>query len=168
MSLTVVTDTSVLINFLVVDRMELLTCLPLHEFVVTEHVRGEVTQHYAEQSSRLQNAFDGGMISEIRVDDVDELELFAHLSQSGLGIGESSAGAVAIRRGFELAIDDRRAAKKINCFAEGLTVYSTADIMVLLLQQQALSISAADAIKDEWEHDHCFRLTFASFAAYQS
>jgi predicted nucleic acid-binding protein len=168
MNSTIVTDTSVLINFLVVDRMDLLTCLPLHEFVVTEHVRSEVTQHYTEQRSRLQIAFDGGMISEIRVDDVDELELFAQLAQTGLGTGESSAGAVAIRRGLDLAIDDRRAVKKISTHTDGLTIYSTADIMVLLIQQRAISISEADAIKDEWEHDHCFRLTFASFAGCMS
>jgi hypothetical protein len=41
----VITDTSVLINFLVLDRACLLKCVPTHRFVVTDHVRSEVTAH---------------------------------------------------------------------------------------------------------------------------
>lgn len=42
--IVVITDTSVLINFLVLDRTELLARLPNHRFVVTDHVRAEVIQ----------------------------------------------------------------------------------------------------------------------------
>jgi hypothetical protein len=40
----VVIDASVLINFLAVDRLGLLTSHPNFKFIVTDHVRGEVTE----------------------------------------------------------------------------------------------------------------------------
>jgi hypothetical protein len=42
----VLLDTSVLINFLAVDRVDLLGHHPRYRFLVTEHVRKEVTAHY--------------------------------------------------------------------------------------------------------------------------
>ena len=45
----VVLDTSVLLNFLRVGRLDLLVELPGHEFLVTDHVRGEVTDHASSQ-----------------------------------------------------------------------------------------------------------------------
>ena len=42
----VITDTSVLINFLVLDKVGLLPRLPNKKFVVTDHVRAEITEHY--------------------------------------------------------------------------------------------------------------------------
>jgi len=53
----VITDTSVLINFLVLDRAGLLARLSTHRFVVTHHVRAEITTHYHEQLQRLEQAF---------------------------------------------------------------------------------------------------------------
>lgn len=90
-----ITDTSVLVNFLVLDRAELLARLPGHRFVVAEHVRAEITDHYQEQLQRLEAAFAAGILEEIRVTDLPEVQLFAQLTATGLGIGECSAIAVA-------------------------------------------------------------------------
>ena len=43
----IVADTSVLINFLRVDRMDLIA-RHSHRFLVTDHVAGEVTDFYGE------------------------------------------------------------------------------------------------------------------------
>jgi len=112
--IVVITDTSVLINFLVLDRTELLSRLPDHRFVVTDHVRAEITDHYQDQLQRLEAAFAAGILEEIRVADLQEVRLFAQLTETGLGIGECSAIAVAAHRKLALAIDDKRAVKKLK------------------------------------------------------
>jgi hypothetical protein len=44
-----------------------------------------------------------------------------------------------------------------------LEVVTTVDIMVTLLRTGVLTIDAADQIKDEWAHQHRFRMKAASF-----
>jgi predicted nucleic acid-binding protein len=160
----IITDTSVLINFLVLDRAELLTGLPNQRFVVTDHVRAEVTAHYPEQLQRLEEAFAKGILEEISVTEVEEVSLFARLTAEGLGIGECSAIAVASHRKLALAIDDKRAVKKLTNLGLGLTIFSTELLVVLLIRETVLTVAEADAMKAEWEKNHRFRLTFASFA----
>lgn len=160
----VITDTSVLINFLVLDRAELLARLPDHRFVVTDHVRAEVTAHYQEQLQRLEEAFAAGTLQEIQVTDLEEVRLFAQLTATGLGIGECSAVAVAAHRKLSLAIDDKRAIKKVKALRLGLSILSTESLVVSLIQHGVLSIAEADDMKDAWQRDHRFRLAFDSFA----
>jgi predicted nucleic acid-binding protein len=160
----VITDTSVLINFLVLDEVGLLSRLPDRSFVVTDHVRAEITAHHSEQLQRLEQAFASGMLEEIRVTDLEEVRLFAKLTATGLGIGECSAIAVAAHRKLALAIDDKRAIKKLHKMSLGLTVLTTEMLVVLLIQHGILTVAEADAMKLEWEQNHRFRLTFQSFA----
>jgi len=40
---------------------------------------------------------------------------------------------------------------------------STESVVVLLVRHGVLTIQEADTIKDGWEKNHCFRLSFASF-----
>jgi hypothetical protein len=49
----VITDTSVLVNFLVLDQAALLARLKDFRFALTEHVRAEITAHYSEQLDDL-------------------------------------------------------------------------------------------------------------------
>jgi predicted nucleic acid-binding protein len=163
-TIVVVTDTSVLINLLVLDQAALLARLPDYRFVVTEHVCGEITDHYQDQLQRLEAAFAAGVLDEIRVTDLSEVLLFAQLTAIGLGIGECSAIAVAAHRQLALAIDDRRAVKKLKILGFQLTIHSTASIVVLLIRHAVLTIAEADAMKREWEQNHRFRLPFCSFA----
>jgi len=159
----VITDTSVLINFLVLDRAGLLAGVPTHRFVVTDHVRAEITAHYHQQLQRLEQAFSAQILEEITVSDLPEVQLFAELTAKGLGIGECSAIAVAVHRHFTLAIDDKQAIKKVASLGLHVPILTTESLMVLLIQQVALSVDEADAMKLEWEINHRFRLTFSSF-----
>ncbi|MGE3778703.1 MAG: hypothetical protein AB7F89_16085 [Pirellulaceae bacterium] len=43
-------------------------------------------------------------------------------------------------------------------------IHSTETIVVLLIQQSVLTVQEADAMKQEWEQHHRFRLPFGSFA----
>jgi predicted nucleic acid-binding protein len=120
--IVVITDTSVLINFLVLDRTELLARLPNHRFAVTDHVRAEVTDHFPDQLQGLESAFAAGILEEIRVTDLQEVQLFAQFTATGLGVGECSAIAVAAHRKLALAIDDKRAVKKLKNAGLNLTM----------------------------------------------
>jgi predicted nucleic acid-binding protein len=163
-----IADTSVLINFLNVDRMSLIA---RHEprCAVTDHVFDEVNGSYPGQRDRLQAALQDGHIEKISVSDDTEIELFAALQSDGrLGSGECSAIAVALRRGYALAIDDRRATReaRARAFAENKTleVYGTRDIVVRLIQADHLSIEQADILLIEWRSQHRFELGIKSFA----
>ncbi len=130
----VITDTSLLVNFLAVDKICLLTSLPGKQFVITDHVRSEVTEHYDEQLQRLGQALNAGELTEISVTDLIEVGLFANLASTGLGVGECSAIAVAANRGHAIAIDDRTALKRIGKLFPSMPVLTTKSIMVELIK----------------------------------
>ena len=104
-----VTDTSVLVNFLRIDRMELLGALPCR-FIVTDHAAGELTDFYPEQVERYQAAVAAGHVEDCTVKDEAALDIFGRLTgTTRLGVGESATIAHAMVTGAGVAIDDRRA-----------------------------------------------------------
>lgn len=162
--ITVITDTSVLINFLVIDKVEMLVSLPNRHFVITDHVKSEVTAHYSDQLQRLELSLSNQQLTEISIVDPVEVGVFAALTQTGLGIGECSAIAVAQNRGHALAIDDKTARKRVAARYPAIPILTTESLVVELIKANLLTIFDADAIKAEWEQNHRFRLPFASFA----
>lgn len=160
----VLLDTSVLINFLAIDRVDLIANHPEFLFFVTEHVRSEVTTHYGEQLVRLKKALSDGGLQETRVESIEELALFAELSRNlRLGLGECAVIAAAITRTQILAIDDKAARKAASERSPGLVVLDTQAIVLSLIQSGALSVEEADAVKEIWARDHSFQLKIASF-----
>lgn len=157
-------DTSVLVNFLNVDRLDLLATHPSFIFLITNHVRKEITQHYAEQLQRLEEGLSSGAVSEIAVTSIAELNLFAQLSRDGrLGAGECAVIAAASVRGILVAIDDKRAKKTALKHCPRHNVMDTVDLMVSLIHAGLIDVPKADAIKQVWESAFRFRLTFKSF-----
>ena len=61
-STVVVTDASVLVNFLRIDRMALIAGHS-HAFIVTDHVADEVSDRYPDQQQRFAAAIDAGALS---------------------------------------------------------------------------------------------------------
>lgn len=163
-ALIVITDTSVLLNFLRIDRTALLGGLAA-SIALTEHVEAEVTEHYPEQVARLRAGIAQGHFGSIRLTGEPELELFGRLMGFGrLGSGECAAIAGAICGGHALAIDDRKASREALRIKGDLAILGTADLVVMMIQEGSLSIAEADALKAEWERAHRFRLMFGSFA----
>ena len=164
---TIVADTSVLINFLRIDRMDLIGQYPA-PFIATDHVAGEIANAYPDQQARYAAALTAGHITEETVTDPAEVSLFLQLGKTGrLGAGERSAIAVALQRSCTLAIDDSRALKRAIREADvsGQPLHSvrTQDIVVSLIHAGALTVSDADGIKDAWANHHRFRLKIATF-----
>ncbi len=162
-TLVIITDTSVLINFLVADLVPKLVQLSGYEFWITNHVVSEITDHYDTQLDRLTNAITNEQLREISVSALPEVEQFARLTKLGLGVGECSAISVAILRGHYIAIDDKTAIKRLREITSAVDVFTTADLMVLLIQQGVITIPEADQIKYEWEQQYRFKLPFKSF-----
>lgn len=160
----VVADTSVLINFLRIDRMDLIGHHP-QRFLATDHVEAEITSDYPDQRTRYQAAVVSGQLDTCSVVDPDEVALFLRLRPGErLGAGECSAIAVAINRKYPIAIDDDRAVKRaVREVGAKLEVVKTVDVIVTLIRTGVLNTDAADQIKDEWAHQHRFRIKAASF-----
>ena len=163
-SAIVVADTSVLINFLRIDRMDLIGRHP-KRFLATDHVGAEITSSYPEEQERYQAAVASGLLDTCSVVDPEEVTLFLKLGPGQqLGAGECSAIAVAIRRRYPIAIDDNRAIKRaIREVGAKLEVVRTTDLMVSLIRAGILDVAAADRIKDDWAQNHRFKIKADSF-----
>jgi predicted nucleic acid-binding protein len=160
-----ITDTSTLVNFLRVGRVDLLAGLDSYRFVVTDHVRAEVTSHYPTQLSNFEFALLAGHVVEMTLDTPADLTVFAELKALRLGDGECASIAAALNRGLPLAIDDIRARKKAAARDPGLRLVDTVGLMVEAIQAGLLSVAEADAIKADWEANHRFvKKHFSSFA----
>ena len=159
----VVTDTSVLVNFLCIDRMDLIAA-HAYDFVMTDHVATEITDHYPEQQERLAAALQAGVIRQESVSGEQALSVFKELSESRrLGAGESAAVALAVSNGYAIAIDDRTAAKQARRVKPDLVILGTKEIMVDLIRAGHLQVAEADQIKETWARDYSFALVFTSF-----
>lgn len=160
-SLIVVADASVLINFLKLDRMDLIARHP-SKFLITNHVSDEVIRRYAEQWNRLKTALDNGILEEHPVTDLEDLNMFGRLCQD-VGNGEASAIAFALPRGYALAVDDKKAIRIAARISAALRVIRTQDLFLVLIQEGLIDVQEADDLKSELETKHRFKMPFRSF-----
>ena len=159
-----ITDTSVLINFLNIDRIDLLDSYP-GLFFITEHVADEITEDFPHQQARLNQAIEAKSLTVVSVSGIEELKIFGDLIKDHrLGLGECSAIACAINRKYILAIDDVRARKQAAQKDQQLELITTQDIVVTLIQHNQLDITEADLIKNLWEAEFRFSLKLKSFS----
>ncbi len=163
LNVVVVTDTSVLVNFLRIDRMDLIA-RHSHQFVITDHVVEEITDHYPEQQARLDVALAEGTLEMVTVSGDAALDLFKVLSETRrLGAGECAAIAYAIANGHAIAIDDRIAAHEARQRKPEVVILGSQDIMIALIRSGEIELGEADAIKDTWAIQHRFRLSIGTF-----
>jgi len=93
--LVVLTDTSVLINFLHLDRLDLLGKLPGYEFQVPDHVLEEIRDPVLRE--RMEEGLRSRFLSVLSITDLVEIESYARFHRT-LGQGEAACLAVAVRR----------------------------------------------------------------------
>ena len=105
----VIADTCVPINFMLAERLDLLCRHQDYRIVVTEHTRAELLD--PGQLQQLEATIRSGEVEMIQVTDPDELSVFAALN-AVLGRGESAAIAVAEKRGWVVATDEKGRARR--------------------------------------------------------
>ncbi len=158
--LIVACDTSVLLNFLVIGRIELLAEHPRYRFVVTETVRQEVRR--PEERSELERALGAGEIELLTTESMDELKLFSDL-EAEIGAGEASAISVAACRGWCVAVDERgRTLRRVEELLGRERHLNTPGLLLRWIESGRLTTEEADAIKDELAENR-FRMRFESF-----
>lgn len=161
--MTIAMDSSVLINFLKIDRMDLLanhSC----QIIATDHVSEEISDHYPVQQQRLAEAIRREGIAIVALDRAEEFQLFGSLAAPGnLGAGECSAIALAVNRGFMLAMDDKGAIAKARRKYQTLRILTTKDLIVSMIGENLLDIAAADQIKEELAAKHKHTINLSSF-----
>jgi len=157
-------DSSVLINFLNVDRADLLGSHPTLRFVITPHVQAEVTQHFPLQQQRLRSAIERDWIRVAEVSGAQELAVFRTMLNRNLGAGESAIIAAAAVRAAPIAIDDAKARREALALKAGITAHSTSDLLLDHIRAGTLTVEAGDGIKGDLETLYRFRMPgFESF-----
>jgi predicted nucleic acid-binding protein len=156
----VVSDTSVLINLFHTGHLGLLGNTHGFRFVVPDEAIAEITN--ADQRNLLDAAFSQGALARESISSPDELELYADLSQI-LGSGESACLALATKRGWLVACDEKKVfLREARARLGDGRVLNTAGLYVLWIRQGLLKIDEADAAKQILDA-HRFRLAFESF-----
>lgn len=151
-------DASALINFLRINRLDLLEKCT-HSFFITDHVVDEISNYYPDQRACLEYGLYQNILQKINVESSQEFAIFADLSKSGqLEAGECAAIAVASHRGYSLAIDDNQAIKKALELASHPYVLRTQDLILLMIREQLLEIDEADHLIEIWATQHRFAI----------
>lgn len=156
-------DTSVLINFLKIQRIDLFQKCSLF-FFITDHVQDEISAYYPDQHTLLNFAVDQKILVKRNVESPEEFQTFGELSKSGqLGAGECAAIAIAVHQHYCLAIDDNQAIRKASILLSPHCILRTQDLMLLMIQENLLSLEQADHMIQVWAKEHRFRLKIDSF-----
>ena len=145
-SVLVILDTSCLINFLILDRMDIFQRLRGYTFVVPNHVVAEVKDET--QRARLTAALAAQIVTEIEITDLEEITLYAGFRRV-LGDGESACLAVAATRRWVLAADEKgRLRREVHERLGEPYLVNTPGILVSAIQAGILSIEEAEAIRE--------------------
>ena len=143
----VVADTSFLVNFLTLDRMDILRSLRIYAFHVPNHVVAEV--EYAEQLGRLEAAIAEGTVTELEIVHPAEIALYDELRRF-LGDGEAACLAVAATRRWVMATDEKcRLRREIFERLGEEYLLNTPGAIVAALRVGILTVPEAEAIREE-------------------
>lgn len=162
-SMPIVLDTSVLLNFVKIGRIDLLGRLQT-PVVILDQVLDEVRR--PEQRKAVEDAVAAGTLDLQSVRNPTEVSLFAELQTNGrLGAGECAVLAVALSRGWKAGLQDRRAQIEGRRRRKDLAFCQTEDLVLKLIQSGRLTVEEADSFLAEWATRHHFRSKLASFRA---
>jgi predicted nucleic acid-binding protein len=153
-------DASVLINFLHLDRLDLLGSFKEYRFAVPEEVEEEIL--WPELTARLKAARESGHITVEPTTDLKEISRIGDLRQV-MGRGEAACLAMAEHRQGLIASDER--GRFLREAQEGLGLHRVLDtpgLMLLAIRRGLLDVDAANRLKACLER-HRFKMRFASF-----
>lgn len=157
----IVLDTSVLVNYAHVDRLDLVAgCYA--EARVVEQVQTELQR--ANQREALIRALNSGLVTPCEVTDPNDVaDAFRIVYDERRGRGESFSFVYARAHGCILAIDDKRAVNLFFRKHPALVTATSKDLMLRAISRKLITVPAADDIKIIWEQECRYRLLFDSF-----
>ena len=162
---TVALDASVLINFLILNRLGMLPDLPGYRFVVLDAVEQEVRR--PQQQSTLARAFEHSFVDHAGAANAEELEVFAD-HRRVMGLGEAACLAAAEVRGWMMASDERRLFRTIALERIGEDrILTTPAILVLAVKTGVITVEELRESKEELERNR-FRAPLEAFGGLVS
>lgn len=154
-----IADASTLLNFLRVRRFDLMQGLGYRIRIVDA-----VFEEIQSEREHLEALVNDGQIKTLTLEGKAITDTVATLLGLGLGSGESFSFAAAIEFEGAVAIDDRRAVKRVKSVSPNLKILTTPDIVVAGIHSQIISLEEADHLMADWAKNHRFRLKFETFA----
>ena len=153
-------DASVLINFLILNRVAILADLPGYRFVVVDAVEQEIRR--PQQLILLQGALEENLIGRAGAATPEELAIFAEHKRV-MGLGEAACLAVAEYRGWLLASDERRVFRRIACERIGESrILTTPSILSLAVKTGVIGVGELRDVKTKLERNR-FRMLPGTF-----
>jgi len=159
---TIVLDTSILLNFVKVERVGLLGLLGA-PVLLLDQVLDEVVQ--PTQRDVIEEAIAEGTLDLQSVTDLKEVTLFSELRAGGrLGAGECAVLAVALNRHLIAGLQDRKARAEAERRDKSLRLYQTEDVFLRLLSFSHVTLAKADHLLVELETKHRFKSRINTFS----
>jgi len=142
----VVTDANIIINFLHIERLDILGSrlgsLRGLRFAIPDHVVDEITRE--RQASALARVMNEGLLDRLEITDLDEIQTLAGLLDR-LGSGEAACLAIAMHRGFMLASDEKGYFRRIAIDRIGEErILGTAEIIIEAIRADVVGVAEAD------------------------
>ena len=154
-------DTSVLLNFVNIGRIDLLSHLAM-PVVLPDQVFDEITR--PAQIKEVQDAAAARIVDIQIIGNPAELALYAELRADGrLGAGECAVLAVALCRNWVAGIQDRRARLEGQRRRRDLSLCQTEDLVLALIRAGCLTLEEADGFLIDWRTKYRFRASVSSF-----
>lgn len=146
-------DSSTLISFLRVNRVDLLVAYPA-KFMVPLQVADEVL--WPDQKGRLRDALQRGSLESCAISGANEGDTFLELTDdSSLGSGERSVIAIGLWRNWAMAMDDkdaiRAAVRQTHTLGKKPRIIRTRDILGHLVAAGVLTREEADTLVEEMD-----------------
>lgn len=156
----VVVDTSVLINFLLLDRLDLLGALAGLAFLLPREVVLEVRRD--DERAALRRAMKVGWLASTGLHGPEELRRYTEY-RTTLAAGESACLAIAQTRRWFIACDEKGAFRRKATDAVGIQrILTTPGLLLRALKKGLISLKDADHAKTLLEQRK-FRMAFGSF-----
>lgn len=156
----VVLDSSVLINLLHAGCLGFFALGRSLRALVPDEVVEEVRR--PEQQKALAAAIEAGHVERRSITEPEALEDLADLRRT-FGKGEAASLALAGRERLRIACDEQGAFRRVAVQRLGEPLLTTADLLLIWLREELLTVEDADAIKQVLEQ-HRFRMPFKSFS----
>lgn len=156
----VLVDANVLLNFALVDRLDLLGALSDLDFRAPAEVMAEIVKE--PERSRVEASIRSGHFGETSLADVAELALFSELRQI-MGMGEAACLALAVSQRAWIASDEKRAFRREAEARLGPgSILNTPGLLLLGIRRGLLTVEEADGLKTALEAKR-FRMKLGSF-----